>query len=113
MNSLEINLIPSGQLNSNKMKEIQLKVSPFSEVLEFYTIHYRPVKKHNVFNFWMRLDVVRKDLQWHPSLHKKEVAIELANRFKADPDLIDVWEMNEYEKLEEYRKEKKNQIIII
>ena len=95
------------------MKEIQIKVSPCTpSSLDRFNIHYRPVKKFNLFNIWVPLDISRNG-RWRNAILKEAEALELAKKFKDNPELIDVWEATQFEEHNNFQNRKKIHTTII
>ena len=94
------------------MKKVDVKVELHGSNSEYYCIFYRPKRKINLFNFWIRLEETLDDYRIQistitrfganrnqPVLFENfDLAVERAKELKANPELIDEHNRKEEEK---------------
>lgn len=103
--------------------QIEVRVSPHSESLKYYQIHWRKKKRFNLFNYWKGIYcfiyLSSPELDQPLLFSNFNKAVEYAMKIKENPDLIfkhNAEELEKYNKaiknLIEHRKERNKSIII-
>lgn len=95
------------------MKEIEIKIEPYSSSMAYYCIYYRYKKKFNIFNFWKQLEHVYDgvEISYNPMLFSIfDDAVEYGEKLKKDPSLIKEHYVEQYNIYQEALKRKNEYI---